>query len=232
MLPRAIWLAVLTFAAAAWSLASATAAADRTCTGTAEGAAQSLVNVRYVIDAAGAVKTRNVLWAPPHKGERGFPKPTIAYDIDASGSWRPTHVHITAYVQTDPLPKSTAADVVLTLDGERSWRKRWESYTGQRQRGFKVEGKTPTVLFEIIPFAFPPTDRSPAINPDLLVELGAARQATVTIDGNASDEFPTTTFDLAATADRDELFRKALAAADEALKSPETCPESKSPAPD
>jgi hypothetical protein len=213
------------------------------CVATAQGAqAQTRVcsaragesgrgEVSVVMRWDGKAWEQFAVWNAPPAGKTLFPMLSIFYDLAPDGLGPPVSLRVAAMVDADPLPASTTADVVVSLGGDRSWRRPWGMYTqnvrAMRERklglpkGFEAGGFTGSV-----PMAFAPEPDGDSLNTDLLAALPTARTLEVRIEGNAGDDIGRNSFDLAQTAQRDAQFKDAFAKAAEAAKSPQTCKES------
>ncbi len=192
------------------------------------------VSVRLVFDAAGAPTKRSAEWTPPSRGtdvERamglltGAPNLSASYDLngDRLGELHALTVLVSTFMSPKAAPKSIHAEIVATLDGDRSWRYPFAGFDQAASDARKRKSGEKQSI-NIVEMALAETKNGGVLHPELLTAFATARRMTFLTKGDLAEEtFGANEYDLADLSARDALFAQAYARAAKLAATPELC---------
>jgi len=214
------FIASIAAATAAFALAGAAQAADRLCSGEAKNdETLASVEVTFRVDDKGVVKSREATWAiGSATGGLGMltgePTVTVEYaNPTEQGLGAASGLHAFSMVMTNDAKVFAGAQMVFELPDGRSWRADPITATGTDNRG--------NVTFVMVL-----GDIEPAKAADLFADLEMVGQARVSFR-RGDQALKTVTVDFRGRPERDEMFRKAWAAAMKAAEKPRKCEKAK-----
>lgn len=196
-------------------------AAVRSCWGAAAAPGGSVMTTYVHTDASGAPSSDAYVTWQLQPGRLSDPSINLTANFwpKQAELGVPGSISASVRVVIDAQPKSSHADLVVTLDGGRTWRVPWgyfNSTVAQQLAGQPASGYVMETLAE-----------GREQNADLLQAFASATRMSVIVEGDAGEIFARRTIDLSDRAGREALFDRTRGEALERLASPSCPPEGK-----